>query len=216
MKAIHAPHVAGQPQGNGKAISSSWTIPGQRLPARWGYRQMGNTPSASVKIIFKAHEQLRHELASPVGLVITSPSDYKDALVGSSFLVSIGDVVTLDLLDIGCVPDISIVDYKTKRMPIAEVKARLRNYPQEEISVRNPAGVITQELWDAILNGFQKPRKLRIVVEGEEDLASLACISLAPLGAMVVYGIPGKGASFNRVDAGLKRLVNDALDKMRA
>ncbi|MDD4307373.1 MAG: DUF359 domain-containing protein [Thermoplasmata archaeon] len=159
---------------------------------------------------------MRNELASPVGLVLTSPSDFKDALVGSTLLICIGDVVTLDLLDIGCVPDISIIDYKTKRMPIAEVKARFKNYPQEEISVRNPAGVITQELWDTILNGFEKPRKLRIVVDGEEDLASLACISLAPLGSMVVYGIPGKGASFNRVDAGLKRLVNDALDKMRA
>jgi uncharacterized protein (UPF0218 family) len=38
------------------------------------------------------------------------------------------------------------------------------------------------------------------LVEGEEDLAALACVAMAPLGSCLVYGVPGKGMAVIRVD----------------
>ena len=57
-------------------------------------------------------------------------------------------------------------------------------------------------------------RQLRIVVEGEEDLASLVCVSLAPDGTNVIYGIPFKGLMLLTVDAQIRECVNEILKKM--
>ena len=40
-----------------------------------------------------------------------------------------------------------------------------------------------------------------IEVDGEEDLGALALVESLPLGATVIYGIPGAGVSFVTVDA---------------
>ena len=154
-------------------------------------------------------------MASPVGKIFTDPMDIKKEISGCKILVTVGDVVTLDLLEIGILPDISVIDYMTKRMPLAEVKTRFQKYSQPELTVKNPAGEITASLWAAIKDGYMNPRKLRIIVEGEEDLASLVCITLAPEGAVIIYGIPGKGASVLRVDSKLRELVKQALEEMR-
>lgn len=177
---------------------------------------MAGSRSGSGKPLYVLRESvLRDAFAKPVGIVVTERADLARAVEGCSFVASVGDVVTLDLLESGITPDLSIVDYATKRMPIAEVRARFAAHPQEEVRISNPPGTITRALWDAIADSFRDPRHIRIVVDGEEDLASLACISLAPEGACVVYGIPGKGAAVNKVDAALRKLVDEALDGMR-
>jgi len=60
-------------------------------------------------------------------------------------------------------------------------------------TVRNPAGTISQELLEALRNAFQTKGRTIIRVDGEEDLAVLACLFLAPEGIKVVYGWPGRG-----------------------
>jgi uncharacterized protein (UPF0218 family) len=57
------------------------------------------------------------------------------------------------------------------------------------VKVRNPAGTLTDELMEAL----KLPTPLRIEVEGEEDLATLACGMLLPEGAVILYGQPGEG-----------------------
>jgi uncharacterized protein (UPF0218 family) len=157
--------------------------------------------------------ELRDTLKETIGLVVVGKALEREVME-ASFLVTVGDVVTLSVLEMGRIPDISIVDYCTKRMPYDEVRERFEEFKQPEIKVRNPAGEITLELWDAIRDGFDNPRKLRIVVEGEEDLASLACISLAPENTTVIYGIPNRGATVLRVNAQLRGMVNNVLKKM--
>lgn len=154
---------------------------------------MANTRSGSGKPLYIVHENLRKDLGAPVGIIVTSRQELKKELIQGNFLVSVGDVVTLDILEAGLVPDLSIVDYMTKRMPMAEVKLKFSRFEQPEICVINPPGQITQELWDAIEDGYRNPRNLRIVVDGEEDLAALACIALAPEYTTVIYGIPNRG-----------------------
>jgi hypothetical protein len=177
---------------------------------------MEDSRSGSDEPLYVLREDvLRSAFAEPVGLIVKGREGLASAVKGNIFLVSVGDIVTLDLLESGIVPDLSIVDFSTRRMPIGEVKSRYSAFPQEEVRVANPPAVITRPLWDAIQDGFMRPRRLRIVVDGEEDLASLACISLAPDGTTIVYGIPGVGATVLSVDDELRTLVRKALDAMR-
>jgi len=159
-------------------------------------------------------EALREELGVSLGIVLTSKKDLVREIASSRYVVTVGDIVTLDILETGHIPDISIVDYMTKRMPVDQIKERLSRYKQPEIFVQNPAGQITRGMWNAIKDGYENPRHLRIVVDGEEDLASLVCISLAPPGTTVIYGIPNRGASVHHVDAELKHHVDGMLNRM--
>ncbi len=175
---------------------------------------MASSPLESDEILYIMPDELRKELGAPVGKVLTSKEDIASEIANSKILVTVGDIVTLDILETGRVPDISIIDYRTQRMPMEQVKERFLKFKQQEVIVRNPMGQITKELWNAIEDGYANPRNLRIVVDGEEDLASLACIALAPPGTTVIYGIPNRGASVHHVDVDLKHLVDSVLKQM--
>ena len=175
---------------------------------------MASSPSESVEILYIMPDELRKKLGAPVGKILTTKEELAKEIASSPFLVTVGDIVTLDILNIGRVPDISIIDYMTQRMPMEQVKEQFSKFKQQEITVRNPMSQITRELWDAIKDGYANPRNLRIVVDGEEDLASLACIALAPPGTTVIYGIPNRGASVHHIDVDLKRLVDNVLKQM--
>ena len=175
---------------------------------------MTSTPSGSAEPLYIMPDELRKELGTPVGKVLTSIKEIASEIANSKILVTVGDIVTLDILETGRIPDISIIDYITQRMPMDQVKERFSRFKQPEITVHNPAGQITREMWDAIKDGYADPRNLRIVVDGEEDMAALACIFLAPPGTTVIYGIPNRGASIHHVDVDLKHLVDGVLKRM--
>ena len=51
-------------------------------------------------------------------------------------------------------------------------------------------------------------------VDGEEDLASLVAIYLAPSDVTVIYGLPDKGVLVVKSDTEYKKMVKKILDKM--
>ena len=55
---------------------------------------------------------------------------------------------------------------------------------------------------------------LRIEVDGEEDLASLAAIYMAPPDVTIIYGLPDKGVLVVKSNNENKRKVKDILNKM--
>jgi GTP-dependent dephospho-CoA kinase len=124
-----------------------------------------------------------------------------------------GDRVTARAIELGHLPLIGVVDYKTRREePIArdafEALARRRR-----VRVKNPAGFLTESLRQAVKEFVRSGGGL-IEVDGEEDLGSLALVESMPAGATVIYGIPGEGASFVRVDAASKERVRHLIDRM--
>jgi len=133
--------------------------------------------------------RLREELKKVHGEVISEPT-LKERVKGK-YVITVGDVVTHTLLKLGIKPDVAIVDYKTKRDTINF--STVRKFGEKVIKVNNPAGTITPELWRAVKLAIQTPEKTRIDVNGEEDLAVLPAVILAPEGAMVIYGIPNTG-----------------------
>ena len=103
-------------------------------------------------------------------------------------IVSVGDLVTHALLKIGVEPKIVIIDFmvqRQKRFSSLSDIGSLSHYAKQE--VRNQSGTIAKKLVQLIHKALKQNRSA-IVVKGEEDLAVLPCILLAPLGTVVVYG----------------------------
>ena len=105
-----------------------------------------------------------------------------------SKLTTVGDVVSQETLAAGIQVSLRIVDQMTlrKRISPVEIKAE-RTY-----KVKNPAGVVTKEAWDAIREAL-KDREALILVDGEEDLLAIPAVLESPDNALVVYGQPSEG-----------------------
>ena len=80
--------------------------------------------------------------------------------------------------------------------------------------VDNPPSTISDSLWKAIESSFSNKNNTRITVKGEEDLAALAVISLAPKGAKVIYGMPDRGMVVVDVNQQEKKRANNFLKRM--
>ncbi|MFB6086666.1 MAG: GTP-dependent dephospho-CoA kinase family protein [Halodesulfurarchaeum sp.] len=129
-------------------------------------------------------------------------------------IVTVGDVVLAHIGRAGVTPTLSVVDGRTERGPVGEDVLSDRPAAATEHAVENPAGTITAELVEAIESGFEESEPARIVVAGEEDLAVLPTILLAPTGATVVYGQPGEGMVATRVNDDLRATVRSLLSRM--
>ena len=124
-----------------------------------------------------------------------------------------GDRVTARAIELDHLPLVGVVDFKTRRnekidpdifRPLARRRRR---------RVKNPAGLLTERLRTAVRELVEEGGGL-LEVDGEEDLASLALIEVLPAGATVIYGIPGEGVSFVRVDALTKEHVRHVIGQM--
>lgn len=138
-------------------------------------------------------EEVRQLLKRPLGQLFPNVAAAIERLrqLHPSRLIAVGDVVTADLLEAGLRPDVAVVDMKVMRLPVDEkTKRAVEAFEATVVRVKNQAGSITPELREA-LEAAKPP--LKIVVEGEEDLATLPAVLSAPLGSAVVYGQPGEG-----------------------
>lgn len=109
-------------------------------------------------------------------------------------LIIVGDVTLKNMLAVGVKPSLAIIDLKTKR----EIK-EVQELGGSVVEARNPAGMISKELWDRIHEAVEKPGTL-ILVDGEEDLAVLPCVIEADWDTVILYGQPDEGIVLVRVD----------------
>ena len=160
-------------------------------------------------------DALRAELGRPFGPVVQT-AGLKEAIAGRGPILAVGDMVSLTVKGLGIVPLLFVCDYHTQRgEPNPEYEAELSMWGTHAFRVRNPAGTITKAAWDAVAMALEEGKPpVRIVVEGEEDLLGLPCFALAPIGAVVLYGVPGKGVAVVVVDAAVKAKVASILAQM--
>lgn len=161
-------------------------------------------------------ENLREILKQPIGQLV----DEKKLLLMLSkekHIVSIGDQVTYTILKHDIKPIFCVVDFKTRRGRCSsDIVDKIRSFGKKSVIVKNPPGCISDELWDTIKSAYDniKDCSLRIEIEGEEDLASLAAIYLAPRDVTVIYGLPDKGVLVVKANQENKRKVKEIIDKM--
>ena len=131
----------------------------------------------------KIPSKIREELKKPLGRIIPDSALKR---LGKRFIIAVGDVCGKRMRDAKIEPNIWIYDGMEGRKPVKwEIE-----FPTHVVG--NPKGNITPPLMRAIDDCIMRG-KGRIYVKGEEDLATLYCIAVAPPGAIVIYGQPKKG-----------------------
>ena len=168
------------------------------------------TRSGVATVLLRLPDDLRPELKAPMGPVTAEATELLEA-VGCP-LLSVGDVVTFSLEAAGRTPDVSVIDHLTERTAVPDaVEAALGG---ADHTVENPAATVTAGLVRAIRAALDADGPRRILVEGEEDLAVIPAVLLAPDGASVVYGQPGEGMVHVRVDPSMRERVEGLVDRM--
>ena len=124
-------------------------------------------------------------------------------------VTTVGDVVSRETLATGIQVNLRIVDQMTLRKSISPVEIKA----EQTYRVRNPAGVITRQAWDAIREALQH-REAVIFVDGEEDLLAIPAILESPDNAFIVYGQPSQGLVVVTASPVTKHEVREMMDRM--
>lgn len=160
--------------------------------------------------MFKIDENSIDEFKKPLGKLYVDFEDAIPMIKEASFLISVGDQTTKNLVDIDLIPDLGIIDNRIQRKDHNYDIIRTENI----LDADNPAGTITENLWETIEEAIsltlEDSGNRIIVVKGEEDLAVLPCLLIAPEDAVILYGQPNEGLVFVNVCEGkskAKRLM---------
>jgi GTP-dependent dephospho-CoA kinase len=148
-------------------------------------------------------EDKRQFFKAPFGTLYPDISDVLP-LIRGSLVFSVGDVVTYRLIENGITPDIAVIDGHTMRSPCDRsplIKAC-------RIQAKNPAGTLSEELLDGLKEALEHMPAL-VCVDGEEDLAVIPLVMMAPEGVLILYGQPGEGIVLRTVDSPAKRKAEE-------
>lgn len=147
----------------------------------------------------KLSANIRTKLKKPLGH-LTSISSLTPP---TSLTITIGDVTTANFLKANLQPNLAIIDGKVGRQPSIDP-----NFHQDDQMVKNSAGQISRSLILAIARVLKDSSPIThyssLFIDGEEDLATIPAILLAPLGTTVYYGQPKKGIVEVKVDLKIK------------
>jgi uncharacterized protein (UPF0218 family)/phosphopantetheine adenylyltransferase len=158
------------------------------------------------------------ELKDPFGQLVPGPEDdpsvaMSQVLAQIEFeagpLIAVGDVTVLALQELDHPADIALIDGRTKRQPWESADAIDASVYDKVLRCQSPAGSLTPSLLEACaqaLTAWMDDGSSHLIeVDGEEDLAPLFLHSLAPMGAVVLYGQPGKGVVVRRTNEDAKQ-----------
>ena len=172
------------------------------------------------EVILRLPERLRSSLKAPKGLLFsgTGLTPAREVCIHIRErqlfpVIAVGDLVSINLARVGCQATLSIVDGKTKRRHKLDYELSV----DVEFRAVNPAAEIRPEVWIAIelaLALGKKGKRAKLLIEGEEDLAALPAVALAPEGAAVVYGMPDQGIVVIEVTSNHKQRVREILHQM--
>ena len=150
-------------------------------------------------------ERIKEKLRTPIGKVETDPAKIKK-LCASSRVIAVGDICVLELLKLCVRPHLAVFDFVSKREPLGKsLRDELVKQFPHPARYKNPQGTISEELiHDAPM---LIDRGGGVLIDGEEDLTTLAFILGANEGDVVVYGQPDKGMVLVKVDKKIKEKV---------
>ena len=162
-------------------------------------------------------QKLRRQLKKPFGTLIRGSSSetaniLKDILREETppTIISVGDTVSKNLVENKIFPNLLIVDNKVMRTAIKPALLPV----DKELRIRNPPGTITQEALNIVQEAFKANCRVKIVVDGEEDLLTLAAVFYAPENSIIVYGQPHEGIVVVKATQEKKAEVAEILKEM--
>ena len=163
----------------------------------------------------KLPENLRDQLKTPLGDLIKEENVNKENIltkIGSEpIVITVGDRTTENMINLGIMPQIQIVDGLEKRNQRLVPKDDTIN---TNLSCKNPPGEITEESTQVIQKAFSCKLPVRIIVDGEEDLLVLPVCIFAPENSVVMYGQPNEGLVIVTITPEIQAKVQKILDAM--
>ncbi len=161
------------------------------------------------------NEEIKKYVRKPLGALFKE-AKLKQMLRGN--IICVGDKVTLTCEKLGISPKLVIVDFKVMRKKVsAKEKKRIQGFGSVKLAAKNPAGTITVDAWNRVVEAFEIPgAKVRLEIDGEEDLLTLAAILNAEIGDTIIYGQPKKGVVVIKVTPEKKREIADMLIQEKA
>jgi len=85
---------------------------------------------------------MRKDLGMPIGEML-SESSVKNQLGDCDNVISVGDVVSLSLIQNGLAPHVTIYDCLTERSVMTTMDTKVDEIAGTKVTVSNPAGTIT-------------------------------------------------------------------------
>ncbi len=172
--------------------------------------------------MLKLTEELREECSRPFGRLYSGNNvELKDIeeLKDHSILVCVGDMVSYHALNSGLKPHLILMDKKTKREVNEEVAGKIDQLSQDYdvVDAQNPTGYVSADLAQKIESSLDRVNygeKIKVVVEGEEDLAVIPLVCILPQNSVVIYGQPHEGVVALKVTPDKKILIHHLLRKM--
>lgn len=131
-------------------------------------------------------------------------------------IVSIGDVVTHNLLRYNEKSNLAVIDKKTLRIKNYAITEELLESYEEILFCKNPRGIISKNCSLTIRKGIKSclnDKYVLIIVGGEEDLLVLPSIIFSPNKTFIVYGHWKGSLNVLIVSNFLKKLTLESIRK---
>lgn len=143
---------------------------------------------------FQLTEDLRGEFQKPFGeLLLDARSLSKDR---KRLMITVGDVTAKTFNDLSLEQNLSVIDFKVGRIKkFANIQELGFAGAEVIFNVDNPPGFITSETLEKLVEIFKLGLREKTILQisGEEDLAVLPIVLIAPLGTFIFYGQPHEG-----------------------
>jgi len=161
--------------------------------------------------------QLREKLKSPLGSLIKGSFNetmrkLKELIEKENplMVISVGDIVSSNMIKHGIFPQVLIVDNKAMRKPITPIS--VQSY--QTLHAKNPPGTITDEAWFVTQEAIKQEKLMRVLIDGEEDTLTMVAVLCAPENSFVVYGQPHDGIVVVKVTEREKEMVRQIVEAM--
>ena len=132
-------------------------------------------------------------MAWPLGVAISKEAP--DSIIRvrgeyeGAFLITVGDVVTMNTIKYWKKPNLAIMDLKTRRTIGIE---SLNNSFDVVINISNRPATLSIDVINRVSNAIRMALggdNVLILVDGEEDLLAIPAVLMAPRGSVVLYGL---------------------------
>ncbi|MEM3673397.1 MAG: DUF359 domain-containing protein [Candidatus Bathyarchaeia archaeon] len=170
-----------------------------------------------MNIVYALTPELRRKLKKPIGELIRGSHAETIKVLSSivekekpPYVISVGDRVSKNFVRGKMLPRLMIVDNRVMRKSIKPIPLAA----DKSINVQNPPGTITDEAITAIQEALKNNCRVKITVNGEEDLLTLVAILHAEENAFVAYGQPREGVVLVKVTPEKKAEVAGILKAM--
>ena len=202
--------------GEGTILSSTAIRNGQMdtsgeawIQPQWREHDMAMSPAAEA------------QLKTPSGTPYPGPEEHPEIAMTAVLddmttldgpLIAVGDVTAKVMLGLDVVPNLALIDGQTKRIALDdEDTVDLSVFPLRH-DAASPAGVLTPNLLAQLEASLRADVPCVLVVDGEEDMAPLYLHLLAPLGAIIVFGMPRQGLMVQRTTLDMKERCRSILN----